>query len=579
MPGIRDDDDRIKTLRSRLQALSTDQWAGLSRCFSAKKANGHTLIAEALSRCRVKHVLGIAGTPVDSIFPECSARGIRPIGTRHQQAAVLIAAAGNYMAGRLESVVVVSAGPAVTNALTGVLVARDNGWPVVVMGGRRPVNQEGIGYFQELDAVPIFRSVTKWAVKVEQTSDIMRIVIQAFEIACSGRPGPVYLDLPEDVLHGMSDMDCSRSPEIAPWSQIPAHSVAEAARLLSTAERPLLILGEGIRWSFSRSSLQSMVEHSGIPFITTPMARGFLPDDHPLCANEVRRWIQSQADVILMAGASFDWRFRFGGELALGVRIMQVETDEKMLGKNVKDALTVCADSGLFLVQLQEALQHQDPRRMVWTASWQGVVKAMCEERRKVRLPWLFEESSPMRPQQLFLAIRDFLPVDSVVVLDGNITLSTGQVILSANAPCGWLDPGWNGCMGSGIPFGMGAKLAAPERMVVVICGDFGFGLSAMDLETAVRHRLPVIVIIANNDGITGSLRQKANFSPDYPELFSRFRPQIRYEKIMEIFGGHGEFVDEAADIRPALERAAASGLPSCINVRVDPDSPGPGVW
>lgn len=133
--------------------------------------------------------------------------------------------------------------------------------------------------------------------------------------------------------------------------------------------------------------------------------------------------------------------------------------------------------------------------------------------------------------------------------------------------------------MGAGIPFGMGAKLAAPERMVVVICGDFGFGLTAMDLETAVRHRIPVIVVLANNDGITGALRQKAFFSPDYPELFSRFQPRLRYERIMEVFGGHAECVIEAADIRPALERAAASGLPSCINVIVDPDAPGPGAW
>ena len=577
-PGVLNNDDGMKALRSRLQAFTEDQRAGLSRFLSAKKASGHALIAEALHRCRVTRVMGITGTPVDSIFFECSARGIRPIGTRHQQAAVLMAAAGNYIAGRLDSVVVVSAGPAVTNALTGVLVARDNGWPVIVMGGRRPLNREGIGYFQELDAVPIFRSVTKWAVKVERTSDIMSTVIHAFEIACSGRPGPVYLDLPEDVLHSTGDMDDPISPKIAPWPQAPADIVLEAAQLISEAKRPLLILGEGIRWSFSGFSLRRLIE-AGIPFITTPMARGFLPDDHPLCANDVRRLIQSRADLILMAGASFDWRFRFGGELAQGGRLIHVDTDPEMLGKNVKADLTVFTDSGHFLTQLQEVLAQQDPARTSLRNSWLETVNAMCEEKRQALRSWLSGKSRPMLPQQLFLAIRDFLPGDAVVVLDGNITLSTGQVILSAQSPCGWLDPGWNGCIGSGIPFGMGAKLACPERMAVVICGDFGFGLSAMDMETAVRHRIPVIVVIANNDGITGALRQKAIFSPDYPELFSRFQPRLRYDKIVEVFGGHGEFVEEAADIRPALERAAASGLPSCINVSVNPDSAGPGVW
>ena len=572
--------ENMNEMSDRISQLSPAKRALLEKTLREKKASGCSLIAEALRRCGVKHVLGITGTPVDRIFPECSARGIRPIGTRHQQAAVLMAAAGNYVAGRLESVVVVSAGPAVTNMLTGVLVARDNGWPVIVMGGRRPVNQEGIGYFQELDAIPIYQSVTKWAVKVERTSEIMSSVVRAFEIASSGRPGPVYLDLPEDVLDGTSDLDCSLSPYIVPLPQTPVHMVVEAARLLSAAERPLLILGEGIRWSFSQDSLRYLVEQFGIPFITTPMARGFMPDDHPLCANEARRKIQSEADVIIMAGASFDWRFRFGAELAPGVQIIQVDTDSKMLEKNVKASLTVCADSGRFLTQLQGVLAgRQDPTRTVRQASWHRVVKTMCEERRKASLAWLSEESRPMRPQQLFIAIRDFLPTDAVVVLDGNITLSTGQMILSAKAPCCWLDPGWNGCIGSGIPFGMGAKLAAPERMVVVICGDFGFGLSSMDMETAVRYRIPLIVVIVNNDGITGSLRQKTHFPPDYPELFSQFQPRLRYERIIEVFGGHGEFVVEASDILPALQRAVASGLPSCINVIVDPDTPLPGIW
>ena len=566
----------MNEMPERVSQLSPAKLALFKKRLREKKSSGYSLIAEALRLCGVKHVLGISGTPVDRIFPECSARAIKPIGTRHQQAATLMAAAGNYLAGRLESVVVVSAGPAVTNTLTGVLVARDNGWPVIVMGGRRPVNQEGIGYFQELDAIPIFQSVTKWAVKVERTSEIMSSVVRAFEIACSGRPGPVYIDLPEDVLEGTSDLDCSLSPPIVPWSQTPAHIVVEAARLLSLAKRPLLILGEGIRWSFSQDSLRYLVEQSGIPFITTPMARGFIPDDHPLCANEVRRRIQSEADVVIMAGASFDWRFRFGAELAPTVQIIQVDTDPKMLGKKVRASLTVCADSGRFLTQLQGVLAEEHDSTRI---SWHRVVKTMCEERRKASIEWLSEKSRPMRPQQLFIAIRDFLPADAVVVLDGNITLSTGQMILSAKTPCCWLDPGWNGCIGSGIPFGMGAKLAAPERMVFVICGDFGFGLSAMDLETAVRYRIPIIVVIVNNDGITGSLRQKTHFPPDYPELFSRFQPRLRYERIMELFGGHAEFVVEVSEILPALQRAVASGLPSCINVIVDPDTSLPSIW
>lgn len=572
--------DKGTAMRDRLQSLTLEQRAHLKHRLSTIRVSGHSLVAEALRQCAVKCVVGISGTPVDRIFPECSARGIRPIGTRHQQAAVLIAAAANYVTGRLESVVLVSAGPAVTNALTGVLVARDNGWPVLVMGGRRPLHQQGIGYFQELDAIPIYQSMTKWAAKVEHTSEIMSAVIRGYEIACSGRPGPVYLDLPEDVLDGLSEMDSSPTPTLSPRLQAKSKEVEQTARLLRGAKRPLLILGEGIRWSFCEASLRRLVEQFGIPFITTPLARGFLPDDHRLCANDVRRQIQSQADVVLMAGASFDWRFRFGGELPSDARIVHVDIDPKTFGMSLESARRICADSGRFLVQLEAMLtEQQSHSESMRSNHWQAHVKTACSEKRKLRSAWLAKKSTPMGPQQLFSTVRDFLPRDAVVVLDGNIALAAGQALLSALTPCGWLDPGWNGCMGSGIPFGMGAKLASPERMVVVVCGDFGFGLSAMDLETAVRHKIPIIVVIANNDGATGALRQKALFPPEYPELFSRFQPGLRYDRIMEVFGGHAEFVSDPADIRPALERAVASGLPSCINVSVDPDAPHPGAW
>ena len=545
---------------------------------SVKKCRGHALIADALRHCGVKRVVGITGTPVDQIFSECAAHGIRPIGARHQQAAALMAAASNYIAGRLDSVVVVSAGPAVTNALTGVLIARDNGWPVIVLGGRRSIHEQGIGYFQELDAVPIYQSVTKSAATVTRAADLPMAIVRAHEIAMNGRPGPVYLDLPEDVLDAHAEADLPAAPGIAAPCDAAADVVAECAQSLRAADRPLLILGEGIRWSFNQADLRNLVEQNGIPFITAPLARGFLPDDHPLCANDVRRWVQSQADFVLLSGAWFDWRFRFGAELATSARVIHADIDSTTLGKNVPDALTVHADSGRFLSQMHALLQTSAPAAGA-LEPWRQRVRAAVEQKRLTRAEWLTRESTPMAPQTLFAALRRFLPKDAIVVLDGNITLAAGQALLSAQTPCGWLDPGWNGCMGAGIPMAMGAKLAAPERTVVAVCGDFGFGLTAMDLETAVRHRIPVIVIVANNDGICGGLRQKERFPRGHPELFSRFQEALRYERIAEIFGGHSEFVTDATLLQDAFDRAAASGLPACVNVRVDPYAPHPGFW
>jgi len=198
---------------------------------------------------------------------------------------------------------------------------------------------------------------------------------------------------------------------------------------------------------------------------------------------------------------------------------------------------------------------------------------------RRVLEPWLRRESSPLSPQQLFRAIRDFLPADAVVVVEGNISLSSAQKILVVRQPASWLDPGRNGIIGGAIPFALGAKLAYPDRLVMALCSDAGFGFSSPDLETAVRHGIPIIVVIANNDGNTGAQRQKSFFPPGYPEKFTEFLPALRYDRIMEVFGGQAEWVTEPGELRPAFERAVASGLAACVNVRVDPNAPHPGFW
>jgi thiamine pyrophosphate-dependent acetolactate synthase large subunit-like protein len=212
-------------------------------------------------------------------------------------------------------------------------------------------------------------------------------------------------------------------------------------------------------------------------------------------------------------------------------------------------------------------------------SEWHSKVNKARNENRHSLEPWLRRESSPLAPQQLFRAIRGFLPADAIVALEGNVSLSSAQKILLVRRPASWLDPGWNGIIGGAIPFALGAKLACPKRPVIALCGDTGFGMSAMDLETAMRHEITIVVVIANNDGNTGAQRQKNFFPAGYPEKFTEFLPALRYERIMEVFGGHAELVTEPGELRPALERAVASGRAACINVRVDPNAPHPGFW
>ncbi len=569
-----------KSLTDRLQALPPQEIARLRERVRKDHHPGGALVAEPLWRCGIRRVLAVAGTPVDSILSACAARGIRVIGTRHQQAAVLAAAAANYIAGRLESAVVVSAGPAVTNTLTGLLVARDNGWPVLVLGGRRAVTEEGMGSFQGLDALPMVSSVTRWASTPRRTSDLMSQILQGASAATSGRPGPAYLDLPEDVLADSASLDDPLS-SCATFQALPdTAQIAEAARRIRGAQRPLLILGDGLRWTLDTSTLRTLVERHDLPFITTSLARGYLPDSHPLCAGEVRRWVQSEADVVIMAGAGFDWRFRFGTELAPGAWVIHADVDNAMVGRNVRAAVSFTGDPGLFLATLAEALSRLPqgegiPQRSEWR---DRILRARADRRRSLESE-LPTENQVLSPQEVVKAIREVLPSNAILTVEGNTSLAAIQRGLSMEQPVSWLDPGANGIIGASIPFALGAKLVCPDRPVVAVCGDTGFGMSGMELETAVRHDLPVVVVIFNNDGNSGALRQRALFPPDHPERVTAFGPGLRYERMAELFGGHAEFVSERGELQGALRRALNSGRMACVNVRVDPHAAHTGTW
>jgi len=543
------------------------------------RVDGHTVIAHTLKKLGVTHVYGMSGTPIRETLPACSKVGIRPIGVHNQQAGVMMAAAQNFVGGQLTGVVVFSAGPAITNAVTGVLVAKDNGWPVVVLGGRRPLSMKGMGSFQELDAVPIFQSITKWSSVVETTSDIPKYLTHAVHVATNGRPGPVYLDLPEEALMGtVSEWD-SLDPEPCLRPTPDSHAISKAAELLFHAKRPALIIGTDIRWSSLYDELQKLVESLNLPFITSPMGRGFLSDDHPLCFNAARGLLQSKADVVLLLGARLDWTFRFGTELAADAKLIQVDIHDQEIGGNRSPAVSLVGD----VKHVLQALL--DPCDMDGGGNGKKKLRddwlALLNKRKAQNLLTLESEMNavtiPMSPHRLAKEIRDFLPRNAICILDGNVIMAAAQEVIPSFSPASRLTAGANGCMGVGIPFGMGAKLSHPDRLVVVICGDLAFGLNAMELETAVRHKIPLIVVVANNEGISGSIHHKTLY-PTNHERVTMFQPGIRYEKIIEAFGGYAEYVEHPEQLKGALERAVKSGSPACLNVKVDPDAPYPVV-
>jgi thiamine pyrophosphate-dependent acetolactate synthase large subunit-like protein len=543
----------------------------LANSLTRKLVDGHTLVAQGLKQLGITHVYCVSGTPIRETFAKCGELGIRLIGVRHQQAGVMMAISQNYITGRLSAVSLLSAGPAVTNAATGILIARDNCWPVIVLGGRRPLSMKGMGSFQELDAVPMYESITKWSATVEATSSIPAFLERAFKVAISGRPGPVYLDLPEDVLTGLA----IRSDVVVPNCESPpapdTRAIMRAADILLSAKRPAILIGKGVRWSEPYQELARLVNDYGLPFITSAMGRGYLPDAHPLCCNDARSLLMSKADAVLFLGARLDWSFRFGSEFASDVKLIQVDIHASEIGVNKSPTVGIVGDVKEVLQQIVAYINRSggDRNRPKLTL-WHGT---LIEERESKRRRWnslMNAESLPMTPYRMLQEIRDFLPRDAICILDGNVCMAAAQQVLPAYVPASRFTAGSNGCLGVGIPFGIGAKIAYPDRLVVVICGDTAFGFNAMDLETAVRHGVAVIVVVVNNEGNCGALMQKAFFPAD-GERVTMFQPDIRYENIMRAFGGHAEFVDRPEQLRPALERSAAGHIPACINVRVDP--------
>lgn len=562
-----------KTFRL-IASLSPDKQALLRQQMGKRLVSGHVAVAQTLRSLGVTHVYGISGTPIVETMVACAKAGLRVIGVHHQQAAVMMATAHNYSAGGMKAIALVSAGPAVANAATGILVARDNCWPVLILGGRRPLNYKEQGQFQDLDGVALFQSITKWTAVVENTASIPNSISHAIQLSLEGQPGPIYLDLPEDVLNNNIPNFEPPTIQAAQINECNVGDTKAAANLLLHSERPGLIIGKGVRWSLCDVGLKNLVEKFDIPFITSPMGRGYLPDDHPLCFNRASSFLQSGADTLLVLGARLDWTFRYGSEFAPNAKLIHVDIAQHEIGRNKETAIGIAADIGQFLNALIPQMEAASAGEN--NATSEAWLDSMSEQRKQFvsRLDAVCHaEGTPMTPHRMLKEIREVLPQDAICVTDGNIIMAAVQQVIPALHPASRLTAGSNGCLGTGIPFGMGAKLANPQRPVVVITGDAAFGFNAMELETAMRHNIPIVVIIANNEGPNGSLYHKNLYPVGHTERTTMFLPDIRYERIIEAFGGHSEHVEYPGQLALALQRALDSGLPACINVRVDPDA------
>jgi thiamine pyrophosphate-dependent acetolactate synthase large subunit-like protein len=542
------------------------------------QVEGSILVAQSIQREGISTLFGLAGGPIQDIMGYAPHVGIRPIGVRHEQAATFAAAAYGYVKNQV-GVAVLAAGPGVTNGVTGAHVAYDNCFPLLILGGSGPQRGRGTGTFQETENVPMFKGITKMAVQVDSIARIPEYMAMAFRKARTGRPGPVYLDLPSDVLQGAVEEEKVYWPanyytDALPLGN-PAH-VRRAAELLRRAERPMLIIGKGVRWSEPTAELRQLVESLGLPFLTSPMGRGFLPDDHPLNFAAARSTMMRDADVVLVVGSRLNWVFGFGRQFRTDAKIIHIDIEPEEIGANRGVEVGIVGDAKAVLQQLLAELAGHTTGLAAQAAAgpWLAALREQVEKNATALAPLLEYAGTPIRTHRLLREVRDVFPRHTIYSVDGQLTLAAGRQVLLSYTPASRLNSGANGCMGVGVPFAIGAKLARPEVPVVSINGDCAFGFNAMELETAVRCKLPIVFIVNNNSGIVGSnLEARMGLPEGYTERVATYVPDIRYDKILEAFGGHTEHVTDPEDIRPALERAyqaTREGHVACVNILSD---------
>jgi 2-hydroxyacyl-CoA lyase 1 len=529
--------------------------------------SGGRILIEALKRQDVSTIFDLPGDPVGSILAAGREAGIRTYSFRHEQASAMAAQAYSYVT-RSMGVSIVASGPAMTNAVTGLTTAWANCWPMLLVGGASELRRKGLGDFQETPQVEAAAPFCKWSVAIDNPRRIPYFVETAFKTALGGRPGPVYLDFPADMINARLEEDDVEwgvpAPEPA-RPQADPEDVKRAAAAIAASERPLLLIGKGAAWAGAEDEARELVERLQIPFVPSPMGKGVIPDDHPLCVAGARSHALEKADLVLLVGARFNWIFHFGRapRFAEGVKVIQVDIDPSEIGTSVPATVGLVGDAKAVLRQLSEEVGMSARRRM--ESDWVRDLQRQLEENAAAIAPTVDSEEPFTNMYRLFRDVNAVADDGAIFVDDGESTMAVSRVMQTLRKPRHRIDAGVSGCMGTGIPYAIGAQIAAPGTQVISMNGDYAFGWNGIEIETACRYRLPILFVVANN----GSVRSTPNVfnMADYTG-----EDALRYDRMMDAFGGHSEFVQTSDQLRPALERALASGKTALVNVVIDPN-------
>ena len=486
--------------------------------------------------------------------------GVRLLDVRHEQTATF-AAEGVAKLTRRPGVAVLTAGPGVTNGVSAVTTASFNGSPLVVLGGRAPQARWGAGSLQEFDHVPVLAPITKHAATSTATEAIGRDVHDAVVAAVTPHRGPVFVDLPLDVVFGEGEGEVPDAVVPAGIEPDPGE-VARAAALIAAAERPAVIAGSDVYWGGAWEALQAFVESHRVPTFVNGLGRGCLPADHELAFSRTRGLLKSEADVVVVIGTPLDFRISFG---SFGdAQVVHVVDSPDGRAGHVQAAASPAGDIARILTAFAD---HTGDRadHEPWIARLRDAETAAFADDEAL----LAADADPIRPTRIYGELRKRLDRDAVVVCDGGDFVSYAGKYIDSYEPGCWMDPGPYGCLGTGLGYAIAARITHPDRQVVVMMGDGAAGFSLTDVDTLVRHRLPVVIVMGNN-GIWGLEKHPMQLLYGY-DVAADLQPGCRYDQVVAALGGAGEVVERPADIGPALDRAFAAGVPYLVNVLTDP--------
>jgi acetolactate synthase-1/2/3 large subunit len=528
--------------------------------------HGGRLVARRLKAHGVSRLFTLSGGHLFSIYDGCREEGIEIVDVRHESTAAF-AAEGWAKVTREPGVCALTAGPGVTNGMSAMASAQANHSPMVVLGGRAPALRWGQGSLQEIDHVPFVRPLTKLAATAGGTEEIPGLMDLAFAAARAPHGGPAFVDFPLDYVFMEAaesvtePADGERAREIGAEGE----AIERAAEILGAAERPVIMAGTDLYWGHGEDALLELADTLQIPVFLNGLARGCVPADHELFFSRVRSQALKGADVALVMGVPMDFRLGFGASFGEDTEIIVIDTTEP----ERRHPRPVAAELYGALARTLSDLRVAAGAKALASESWISELRVAETERREAERVELQDAREPLHPMRLYAELATVLDRDAIVIGDGGDFVSYAGRVVDSYQPGCWLDPGPFGCLGTGPGYALAAKLARPDRQVVLLLGDGAFGFSGMEFDTLARHGVNVVGVMGNN-GIWALEKHPMEFLYGY-SVAADLRPATRYEQVVEALGGYGELVERPAEVRPALQRALASGRPALVNVLTDP--------